>query len=186
MLTATSFDTVRRYSYTGGIKIKADEYDCCKYKLLYKFRSTATHQTYLVWVEAYEHNVFAIKFHLKADSQSKFKYNRLTGLGEARPIIFTCIDIMLDVYRKNPCSSFGFVGARIIAKDKEEQKNVPTKRFKVYKRVMATYFSEELFTHIFSEEKSTYIMIRKSEIEKTPDLKDRIVAEFSRLFQDFT
>lgn len=84
-----------------------------KYKLLYAFKSPKSHQWYWVWVEVYQHDFYAVKFHLKAHRHSDNKYNLLTGLNEARPVINTCIAIMQEIYNINPRASFGFIGANI-------------------------------------------------------------------------
>jgi len=60
-----------------------------KYKLLYTFKSPKSHQWYWVWVEVYERNLYAVKFHLKAHRQSPDKYSLMTGLNEARPYMYS-------------------------------------------------------------------------------------------------
>lgn len=45
-----------------------------------------------------------------------------------------------------------------------------TKRFRVYCRIMATRFTEDVFEHYQILQKSAYIMIRKSELEIHPQL----------------
>lgn len=84
-----------------------------KYKLLYTFKSPKSHQWYWVWVEVYEHDMYAIKFHLKAHRDSHDKYSLMTGLNEARPVINTCIAIMQEIAQLNPHASFGFIGANM-------------------------------------------------------------------------
>lgn len=85
--------------------------DFMRYRLLYSFRSSKSHQWYWVWVEAYEHDMYAVKFHLKAHRDSPNKYTIMTGLCEPRPVINTCVNIMLQIASTNPKASFGFVGA---------------------------------------------------------------------------
>ena len=48
-------------------------------------------------MEVYEHNFYAIKFHLKSHKDSPHKYSLMTGLNEARPVICTCIAIMHEI-----------------------------------------------------------------------------------------
>lgn len=60
-----------------------------------------------------------------------------------------------------------------------------TKRFQVYSRIMATYFSKDVFKHYMIIAKSTYIMIRKSELDVQPDLLDDINAKFKTLYDYF-
>lgn len=84
-----------------------------KYKLLYTFKSPKSHQWYWVWVEVYQCDFYAVKFHLKAHQDSPNKYSLMTGLNEARPVINTCIAIMHEIGNINPHSSFGFIGANM-------------------------------------------------------------------------
>ena len=51
-----------------------------KYKLLYTFKSPKSHQWYWVWVEVYQCDFYAVKFHLKAHRNSLNKYSLITGL----------------------------------------------------------------------------------------------------------
>jgi hypothetical protein len=118
--------------------------------------------------------MYAVKFHLKADRNSKYKYNRLTGLNEARPVINTCIAIMLEIKKSNLKASFGFIGSNLITESENE-----TKRFRVYKKIMATYFSYTNFEHIEIKEKSVYMMICRTELDKDENLIRKIENFFS-------
>lgn len=154
--------------------------DFLKYKLLYAFKSTKSHQWYWVWVEVYEHDLYAVKFHLKAHRDSKDKYSLMTGLNEARPVIHTCIAIMREIADVNPHASFGFIGANM-----ENEPTFLTKRFRIYSRMMATYFGEDVFVHYMIVAKSTYLMIRKSELEKEPSLPEIFTDKFRQLYDYF-
>jgi len=151
-----------------------------KHKLLYTFKSSKSHQWYWVWVEVYESNFYAVKFHLKAHRHSNDKYNLLTGLNEVRPVINTCIMIMQDIYRTNSHASFGFIGANM-----QYEPTVNTKRFRIYRRFMATYFEEKSFDHFFNIKKSTYLMIPKKELEANPALLDELERKFSEMYSYF-
>lgn len=50
--------------------------------LLYHFKSSFSHQWYVVRVEQYPNDFYGIKFYLKADKLNPHKYNRMTGLNE--------------------------------------------------------------------------------------------------------
>ena len=134
----------------------------------------------MVWVERYEHHFYAIKFHLRRDKNNKERYSVMSGLGEARPVINTCIRIMMDIAEKDVLSSFGFIGASMI-----QESTINTKRFRVYRRIMATYVSEEHFEHRFNVKKSTYILLRKKAMEENPTLEQQIQESFTRLYPYF-
>jgi hypothetical protein len=163
---------MNHYPYRKVMNFRPEGDDVFILKSLYTFRSPKSKQCYWVWVEEYEHNMYAVKFHLKADKYSKQKYNRLTGYNEARTVINSCMAIMLEIYRSNNKASFGFVGSNLPGESESE-----TKRFRVYKRIMATYFSINHFQHIEVKEKSAYMLICQKELKNNPDLI-RLISEF--------
>lgn len=151
-----------------------------KYKLLYSFKSPKSHQWYWVWVEVYMHNMYAVKFHLKSHRDSRNKYSIMTGLNEPRAVVNTCVAIMLEIAAIDSHASFGFIGA---ASESEDEAN--TKRFRFYKRLMATYFSKAEFRHFGDTEKSTYILIRHKELAEHPTLIEDIEQGFKATFDYF-
>ena len=154
--------------------------DFLQYKQLYSFVSTRSHQTYWAWVEVYDQHFYAVKFHLKSHRLSPYKYQLMTGYGEARPVINTCIQIMVDVARSDSRASFGFVGANMIG---EPEKN--TKRFRVYRRFMATFFSDIEFEHLSFAEKSAYVLVRRTELNATPGLLTKLNDRFTQMYPFF-
>lgn len=161
-------------------EVPATQASFLRYRLLYTFKSPKSHQWYWVWVERYDYNLYAVKFHLKAHRDSRHKYSLMTGFNEARPVINTCIAIMQEVGRENPRASFGFIGAST-----EKESPYFTKRFRVYSRLMATYFTEETFRHYMILSKSAYLLIRKSELEKNPGLPHILTENFRQLYPYF-
>ncbi len=147
---------------------------------LYHFRSPKTHRWYIARVEEHPYHFYGIKFHLKSDAHNPNKYNRLTGLSEVRPLIKTCIAILLEIAQHEPESSFGFIGANLIG-----ESNCETKRFRVYRRVLTSYFSEDVFLHYQIVQQSAYAMVRKSALLHTPDLIDKLNAYFSDNYTNF-
>lgn len=77
-------------------------------------------------------------------------------------------------------SSFGFIGANLIGESENE-----TKRFRVYRRILTTYFSEEHYLHYQIVEKSAYALVRKSTIEQNPNLIKEISTYFSDNYTNF-
>ena len=148
--------------------------------LIYHFRSTRTKKWYIVRVEQYPNDFFGVKFYLKDDRLNPHKYNRLTGLNEPRPIIYTCIAILMELAEQYPNSSFGFIGANLLGESERE-----TKRFRVYRRVLTTYFSEEYYLHYQIVEKSAYALVRKTVLENNPNIINEISTYFSDNYTDF-
>lgn len=149
-------------------------------KRLYSFKSTKSNEWYWVWVECYDLHMYAVKFHLKRHRNSPHKYSLLTGTGEPRRIINTCVAIMLEIAQKDPRSSFGFIGSNIMGED-----ICNTKRYRVYKTLMLTYFSDTYFTHKANDEKSAYLLIRKAELANNPHFMDDIEIFFTEEYEYF-
>ena len=147
---------------------------------LYRFTSVKSGLDYLVRVEEYPNNMYAVKFYLKNHSHSDKKYQLLTNTFEARTIINTCINIMLSVYEKNDNASFGFIGSN---SDGEPVAN--TKRYRVYSKIIATYFSDKLFMHIENIDKSVYMLINRKQLELNPNLIDDIEESFMQMYDYF-
>lgn len=167
------FRYLRSFNETGD-----DEYLQCKW--LYSFDSPRTHRTYWVWVEVYEDHFYAVKFHLKEHKDSPRKYHLLTGLNEVRPVVNTCIMIMREIAEKDPLSSFGFIGA-----NSEGETTVETKRYRVYQRLINTYFGGETFKHYFFPTYSAYIMLRATVAEKDPLIVERVSERFILMYDYF-
>lgn len=129
---------------------------------LYTFRCRNNYQ-YMVIVEEYDYNFFAIKFHLKKDRDNKKKYEILTNYNDAPRVIRTCVDIMIALYNKNPYCSFGFKGSN---SDSELPAN--TKRFRIYKQVMEYFFSLEKFFHFYDKNSIAYLLLNKDNPLDTP------------------
>lgn len=151
-----------------------------KDKRLYTFTSTKSHLCYWVWVEHYENDIYAVKFHLKNHRLSPNKYNIKTNTFEPRTIVQTCINIMLDVYRENDHASFGFIGSNSIGEDK-----ALTKRFRFYRTIMATNFSDKYFEHIELPEKSAYLMVNRVALNNDPELIEKIQQAFVEQYDYF-
>ena len=119
-------------------------------------------------------------FHLKEHKDSPRKYHLLTGLNEVRPVVNTCIMIMREIAEKDPLSSFGFIGA-----NSEGETTVETKRYRVYQRLINTYFGGETFKHYFFPTYSAYIMLRATVAEKDPLIVERVSERFILMYDYF-
>lgn len=164
------------YPFQFLMRSTADAVPC----LLYHFRSTKTRRWYIVRVEEYPNHFYGIKFYLKDDAHSPHKYNRLTGLNEARPVIRTCIAILMNIAEKDTHSSFGFIGANL-----EGETHNETKRFRVYRRILTSYFSQNVFEHYQIVQQSAYAMVRKSELAIKQNLIEQISMYFSDNYTNF-
>ena len=144
---------------------------------IYSFRSTKSKLTYIVRVEHYRMDIYIIKFYVKNNRYSPYKYNLLTNTFEPRRIINTCIQILMDIFTAHPEASFGFIGANRLG---EAEAN--TKRYKVYKRIVTTYMGAETFYHHYNEEKSAYILVNKRKLKEAPGLIQEIEKFFMEIY----
>jgi hypothetical protein len=94
---ANSYET----RYCGKKTKKEGEFVFIEHKLTFDCRFN--HQ-YIINVEEYNYEVFIIKFHLKNHSDSDRKYNLLTNFNDPQRLIRTCIEVMLEFYRRHPYS----------------------------------------------------------------------------------
>ena len=133
---------------------------------------------YIVNVEQYNFDLFAIKFYLKSHRFSENKYKLLTGHKNPTRVIRTCVEIIRYFLRENPFASFGFIGENSIAENTQSN----TKRFRVYRRVMENFFSPLVFWHFVDDEKSLYLLLNRQKnesdiVEKIEGIIDDILSD---------
>lgn len=151
-----------------------------KYIDVYRFKSSKSNLTYYVNVELYAFNMYAVKFYEKNHRLSPRKYQILSNTFEPRRIIYTCMNIMLSIFKGNPYASFGFIGS-----NGEGESISNTKRYRFYNKIVASKIEDSLFLHIENVERSTYLLVNRAELERTPDLIERIENNFSELYEFF-
>lgn len=118
---------------------------------LWTFKSLKTNKRYIVEVEGFENEFYGLKFYWKGVEKSKDRYSLLTNDYEPRTIVRSCIEVMLQYFRKNPLVSFGFVAAPDLDKDikgKRVDKKSGSRRFKFYQRMMINLFGPETFHQV--------------------------------------
>lgn len=150
------------------------------YVFLYRFKSTKSNLVYIVRIEQYRFDIYAVKFYQKSHSLSKDKYRILTNTYEPRRIINTCINIMLTIYAKNLKASFGFIGANNLDEEVD-----CTKRYRVYSKIIATYFSDKYFYHKENVGKSAYMLINNIALNENPDLIKQVESFFVEQYEYF-
>lgn len=149
--------------------------------LIYHFKSKKSNLAYIVRVEHFDYDVYAVKFYLKNHSLSPDKYRLMTNTNEPRRVINTCINIMIDIWQNNDIASFGFVGAS--GMDEDSPGN--TKRYRVYARMVATYFSSRYYLHKEDVDKSTYLLVNRKKLEQKPDLMECVERMFANRYYYF-
>ncbi len=142
---------------------------------LYIFKFYHDKEPYIVRVEQFDYDVFAIKFYPKSLKRSPKKYNKLTNNGKQMAIFRTCINIMLHIIEEVPHASFGIMGAELIGESKES-----TKRFRIYRSLLEQFFSPVRFRHEVYPQNSVYLMY--STLNQEVDFRDKVEAYFMEIF----
>lgn len=136
---------------------------------LWTFRSLKSNKRYIVEVEGFENDFLGLKFYWKGVEKSKYRYSLLTNDYEPRTIIRSCIEVMLEYYRKNKLVSFGFVAAPDLEKD-IKGKNIDeangSRRFRFYQRLMINLFGPETFYQASDTTNTIYLMINMTQLSQ--------------------
>lgn len=156
---------------------------------LWSFRSSKSNKRYIVEVEGFENEFFGIKFFWKGVEKSSERYSLLTNDFEPRKIVRTCIEVMLEYYRKNQYVSFGFVAAPDLEKDIKGKKIAADKgsrRFRFYRRMMVTLFGPETFLQASDESNTIYLMINRKKLDSgditIKDIEKRINQTYNGVY----
>ena len=146
----------------------------------FTFKSDIVNQQYIVEVLLLEHDIYVAQFYLKCHRLSGKRFNLLLVNPKEQNnkhvlyVLNTITNICLDIYRKNPNASFGFMGAPT-SKESNPKKNKAninpdrtiknTKRHRIYSLYVKRYFSPEKFTHIVFNESSCYLLKNNSNLK---------------------
>jgi hypothetical protein len=114
-----------------------------------------------------------MKFFTEKSEKSKFKFNLLVGDYNAAKIIATCINVMLEILNGNETASFAFVGAHTYQQGVSVEKGKVSKRFSIYRKLMANKFGGVNFQHIEVTEKNAYLMCN---LKNKPSINKRIIS----------
>ena len=178
------FDSSYPFKYICNRFDKAkSEDDVSKTVHIFAFYGKKGHK-YIVEVEQYEYHLYALKYYLKHHQDSSNKYKLTSRLNEMQPVIRTCLNIMLDLYSKDPLASFGFIGSPSLNETTNH-----TQRHRIYSRVMENFFSPQSFQHYSDPGKSIYFIVNQhASRELAEGLETHIVKIWNVLCQgtDYT
>jgi hypothetical protein len=139
----------------------------------YTFKSNIVNQQYIVEVLILRHDIYVVQFYLKTHRLSGNRFNLLLKDPQDKNnknvfyVLNTITNICLEIIKKNPIASFGFMGAPT-SKETSPKKNKSninpdktiknTKRHRVYSLYVKRYFSPNQFTHIEFNQSSCYLL----------------------------
>ncbi len=134
---------------------------------LWTFKSCKTNKRYIVEVEGFENEFWGLKFYWKGVEKSKNRYSLLTNDYEPRVIVRSCIEVMIEYYRKNKLVSFGFVAAPDLDKDiygKKVDNKCGSRRFRFYQRMMINLFGPETFCQVSDTTNTIYLLVNQEQL----------------------
>ncbi|KQS33984.1 hypothetical protein ASG33_08105 [Dyadobacter sp. Leaf189] len=169
-----------------GYKIKFIQRDVCRNEcgghlstFIYKFFSPVTGYKYIMRVEHYELETFAIKFYCQKHSSHDYKYSITTNKGDLGNIMATCLSAVEEILALFPDASFVFLGAPSYDKrSKTIENKVPTQRFKIYRYIASKLIGRVTFEHFEYEAASSYSLINRR-CEDVPS-KERMMVKMFR------
>lgn len=169
-----------RYSFYPYKLIRKDynisDSDEIRCRNTYGFCSSLTKKKYKVLIDELDGPLLVIKFYLKNDAADKKKYNKLSNLREPRNIVYTCISIIQEEFlKKNSAYSVGFIGSNCVNEDFAN-----TKRFRFYKKMIASLVSPDSYCHYEEENRSAYVLIPKDVDDNNPGLIDQFTKMYRR------
>lgn len=160
------FKSSYKFNKVNHRSLKANEYDYIEH--VYTFRNKDS-KRYVVFVEQYDYNVYAVKFCTHERKNYSDRFTILSKYNECSKVLTTIGAIMLSIVNTNPYASFGFIGSPL---PKEQKSN--TKRFRLYAKVVEHVISPTLFEHRKSADNSSYLMLNRDNLEQKNDLLDCI------------
>jgi hypothetical protein len=130
---------------------------------IFTFRSDQNGLKYVINIEEYDEELFAIKFYPKCLKRSDYRYNKIINKGDVINVLMTCVSIVPHILSKNKNASFGFVGSRTIDSRRVfvESYN-ENKRYRIYSELIKQVIGGRTFVHIEYEKISGYLLINKN------------------------
>ena len=105
------------------------------------FKSKKSNLKYCVQAVNHSENFFAIKFYCTAHKLSKNKYSLHTNTFEPYTIINSCIQVIPELQKISPTSSFVAVGSRSII-DQSVEPTQNNRRYKIYCKKLLNSFND--------------------------------------------
>lgn len=151
---------------------------------VYTFKSLYTRQIFVIEIDEFENNFFAIKFYPKHLKKSVDKYNIITNNGDVIRILLTCATSIPNILEKNKLASFGFVGSRTMSKKNRSfiESYHQNKRYRIYSTLIQEVIGNELFDHFEFDKLSGYLLLNKANVN-TKKLKIKILTMIKNEFQ---
>lgn len=157
------------FEFIGPNTVGADRY--LLETLVYVFRSEKSGHRYQVNIERYAEHLCGVKFFDLTTDIRIGKFSNLSATYEPRTIFRTVANIALDVYRRDPLSSFFFIGAA----DSRDRSSVSTRRYRVYMAFVNDLNLTGLFRIIELKDQSMSVLVNRKAVPDVDAYMQRIV-----------
>jgi len=156
--------TQKGYSLKFIQKVKIKNGDGHLSTLIFTFHSSKNKIKYVLNIEEYEEQLFAIKFYPKSLKKSDLKYNIIINKGDVIKVLMTCASVIPHILESNENASFGFVGSRTFDSSRRAftENSILNKRYRVYSKLIKEVIGNKTFVHMEYEKISGYLLINKS------------------------
>ena len=146
------------FEFIGVSTVGADKY--LQDTLIYAFKSEKSGHLYEVHIERYAQRLCGVKFFDRATDIRTGKFSQLSGTYEPRTIFRTVAEIALDAFRRDPLSSFFFVGAA----DSRDRSSATTRRHRVYATFVHNLGVDDLFRTIELKDVSMSVLVNRKAV----------------------
>lgn len=157
------------FEFMGSNTIGADKY--LQETLVYVFRSEKSGHRYQVNIERYAEHLCGVKFFDLTTDIRIGKFSNLSATYEPRTIFRTVADVALDAYRRDPLSSFFFIGAA----DSRDRSSVSTRRYRVYTAFVNDLNLGDRFNIIELKDQSMSVLINRKAVSDIDAYMRRII-----------
>ena len=157
------------FEFMGSNTVGADKY--LQDTLVYVFRSEKSGHRYQVNIERYAEHLCGVKFFDLTTDIRIGKFSNLSATYEPRTIFRTVADVALDAYRRDPLSSFFFIGAA----DSRDRSSVSTRRYRVYTAFVNDLNLGDRFNIIELKDQSMSVLVNRKAVSDIDAFMQRII-----------
>ena len=145
-------------SYTieyRGVSTYQEGYPCERHT--YAFVNRDGH-TYIVWADEFDDcHLYGIKY-FRSDYYDKIdQFSIVLNTNDYGRVVATVLQIMVNIYKKQPFSSFIFQGA-----NSDDESETVTQRYRVWSLVTKSKFPPTVFDYLSYDKKSVFLLRNKS------------------------
>ncbi len=133
-------------------------------RYIFTFISSTKKLQFVIEIDEFEHNFYALKFYPKHLKKSADRYNLITNNGDVIRILLSCASSIPIILEKNKLASFGFVGSRTRSKKNRSfsESFYQNKRYRIYSTLIQEVIGNKFFDHFEFNNLSAYLLLNKA------------------------